>query len=1179
MKLLTAVLLALLIAPLALAAPNPGHDPAELGPGTFGPGDFAFNGSLRVENTTNVTIFYVNTSSGRVGINTTYPVRTLDVNGTVHIGNGTSSAGTVVNIAGGTSNQVNIGAWNSTNWGLLLGYGNGALTGNYHGVNAAALINVNAGPLYLGTSNLQRFAIDSAGNVGINTTTPNQLLHVNGSANITTYLYVPNVVVGAQNNRGVVSIEGNATALPTLQLLDNVNGVHGFNFYSASGNLRIYDLNTSTYRFVIDNTGLVGINTTSPAHALDVKGNINASVALYTPQVCLNGDCRTTWPAVVGISSAAGWTNTSTVVSLATATNNVSANTLFVDNTNAKVGIGNTAPTYMLDVNGPIRSTSILYVGAISNAGNGGTLDISSVNQIAFGNGGYFIQNTPNSYDLALYMGSPAVRRMTWAATGKIGVGTDIPQALFQINESASSATKTTMTQAVTNAGLLITTNYTANAVTPGLFWSTNGNNPTKPKAGIYLNETNSGTYMVLGTSNSYATGITNDAVVIDYLARVGINDSSPTNTLDVAGTIGISDTTIIDVNRNIVNAGSGSFTGALTGATLDTGQGANELYDMNQNVQTTDTPTFNGGVYTGDVRVYRSGATTTGYTYWGQSADTYFGYNGVNFEMTSSTSNPGLVVEGTITSGGNTLWHAGNDGTGSGLDADLLDGISEGSFIRSDAADAFSGTLTMNTQVALAAGNYGTGVYGVYAPTRYQHIWSMGPAYNLPADGLDETGAAGNLYGLAWSYEPDYSYPGSNPQAKAGLSHQMLVMVNGVTYTAIGYGIWTAGGITATGPITSGGNTVWHAGNDGAGSTLDADLLDGISSASFLQSGAAGDFQLASASNDPAYPYAGLEIRELNYAGAGTGALGESPRVSFHWGGRVASQIGIDGNGVVRTFNNPGTGYEAFAASQINIGATNVIDTSRNIVNAGTGAFSGTVTAGAVTATGLVKEGGYSASDAATDNLLVNGDFEMGTTAGWTGITGVVTSSAYSGRYMASVTGYSQVESVDYIPVDPDYDVLQLEGWFKEVTTGGTPGILYFGYIAYDENFAAIGTAPCGSYCYFAASGYNIPNDGNWHKFSSTSSGEGVSFPNFPVGTKYVRVLMLMNYGASADEVTRFDHITLKRIRQGPAYIGNDYTTTNLVDQQQVSKLYTTATNELTMRPPSGGNVVVIVG
>jgi len=41
------------------------------------------------------------------------------------------------------------------------------------------------------------------------------------------------------------------------------------------------------------------------------------------------------------------------------------------------------------------------------------------------------------------------------------------------------------------------------------------------------------------------------------------------------------------------VSSTTGTFTGALTAATLDTGQGANELYDMDQNVLTTSAPTF----------------------------------------------------------------------------------------------------------------------------------------------------------------------------------------------------------------------------------------------------------------------------------------------------------------------------------------------------------------------------------------------------------------------------------------------------------------------------------------------------------------------------------------------------------------------------------------------------------
>lgn len=58
------------------------------------------------------------------------------------------------------------------------------------------------------------------------------------------------------------------------------------------------------------------------------------------------------------------------------------------------------------------------------------------------------------------------------------------------------------------------------------------------------------------------------------------------------------------------------------------------------------------------------------------------------------------------------------------------------------------------------------------------------------------------------------------------------------------------------------------------------------------------------------------IEINQTNLA-AGTD-MNNSPRISFHWTLQVASQIGMDNTGCIRTFNNPGTAYERFAAAAI---------------------------------------------------------------------------------------------------------------------------------------------------------------------------------------------------------------------------------------------------------------------
>jgi hypothetical protein len=243
----------------------------------------------------------------------------------------------------------------------------------------------------------------------------------------------------------------------------------------------------------------------------------------------------------------------------------------------------------------------------------------------------------------------------------------------------------------------------------------------------------------------------------------------------------------------------------------------------------------------------------------------------------------------GTVTINGSTAWHAGNDGSGSGLDADTLDGVQGASFLRSDASDSFTGQLTMSTQKALIASDYGHGVYGVYSASKYQHVWSMGTAYNAPANGAS-TGNVGNLYGLAWTYNPNYGGAGNNAQAKDGLNHQLLLCMNGITYTALGNGIWTSGSISRN------GNTVWDAGNDGSGSGLDADTVDGIHGSSLMrldttQTVPDGVRHIYECYGNIATTAGSQSSLEVFNNGVGTDAF-----LTFHVGADYAAYFGLDG-------------------------------------------------------------------------------------------------------------------------------------------------------------------------------------------------------------------------------------------------------------------------------------------
>lgn len=68
-----------------------------------------------------------------------------------------------------------------------------------------------------------------------------------------------------------------------------------------------------------------------------------------------------------------------------------------------------------------------------------------------------------------------------------------------------------------------------------------------------------------------------------------------------------------------------------------------------------------------------------------------------------------------------NKVWDAGNDGSGSGLDADTVDGVQASSFLRSDQSDTLtSGTLSVDGKIKINSGGslyYETSTAGGYIP------------------------------------------------------------------------------------------------------------------------------------------------------------------------------------------------------------------------------------------------------------------------------------------------------------------------------------------------------------------------------------------------------------------------------------------------------------------------------
>ena len=147
-----------------------------------------------------------------------------------------------------------------------------------------------------------------------------------------------------------------------------------------------------------------------------------------------------------------------------------------------------------------------------------------------------------------------------------------------------------------------------------------------------------------------------------------------------------------------------------------------------------------------------------------------------------------------------NKAWHAGNDGSGSGLDADLLDG-QQGSYYY--AASNPSGYLVNTSNSVITANPYsrihssdGTSPDNLGFDNRYQ---------------IFNYGVSSGIVGPIISFAGFSSYP-------------MQLTAN---YSGGGTGIKYR---TRNGDAGSWNSwyTLWHSGNDGSGSGLDADLLDG---------------------------------------------------------------------------------------------------------------------------------------------------------------------------------------------------------------------------------------------------------------------------------------------------------------------------------------------------------------
>jgi len=224
-------------------------------------------------------------------------------------------------------------------------------------------------------------------------------------------------------------------------------------------------------------------------------------------------------------------------------------------------------------------------------------------------------------------------------------------------------------------------------------------------------------------------------------------------------------------------------------------------------------------------------------------------------------------VNSGKVLVNGNEIWTAGNDGAGSGLDADTVDGYHASSLIRigeslfaSGNSDDTSRKLRFEGETYIIKNSsshslLGRQGYGWHMPTAESfHVFSSGwvPLFGIEggtgnAELKGQLVSNGTVYGKATASTFDVGGDTTTNAAFAFDTATRIVGVNG-SYIRTMFA-WTSGSDIEIGqgttsligginllPGSSGlakvnGNEIWTTGNDGAGSGLDADLLDGIDS------------------------------------------------------------------------------------------------------------------------------------------------------------------------------------------------------------------------------------------------------------------------------------------------------------------------------------------------------------
>ncbi len=478
-------------------------------------------------------------STANVGIGTNNPNSKLHVfSGDIEIEDSFSLVTGGSDLIGGDGTQARVaaGPWNNWSVGHITDSSQSGTintTGSYGAINFHVLLN-----------GAERLRVDRFGRVGVNTTSPTTgaIMDLNGTGNLSS-LVLPR---GTTAQRAVAGVNGmiryntNTSKFEVYvagNWADMATGASGGGDFLRNGSLAM----TGNFRagdqwisndgdsegIRIDNSGNVGIGTTSPGYPLQVNSSGDTNLAITSEATNANTQIRF-GSRIGGVTRTAiiqsGWSGELNFIpgsdQLDAIKFNNAADTLTymqIDTINGRVGIGTNNPLYKLHVTGTTTDDGVRVELAAT----------TSNNVLTGYSGANITHNLYTASDSAIYaMHSGGTERNRLHANGdsyinggNVGIGTNDPGRPLHVYDTGTTA-----------PFVLERSNNTTGAASFE-FWPQGAASPTNVQwqAGLVANS-NSFTWQ----SWDGTTGI--PRLVIENTGDVGIGTTTPTGRLSVAG-------------------------------------------------------------------------------------------------------------------------------------------------------------------------------------------------------------------------------------------------------------------------------------------------------------------------------------------------------------------------------------------------------------------------------------------------------------------------------------------------------------------------------------------------------------------------------------------------------------------------------------------------------------------